>query len=295
MTGITCPDCLSGSVQEGTPAGTVTTIHSLPTYVAQPERTPKAVIVFLPDIFGWEAVHSRLLADVYAKKGGFLVYLPNFMNGGSMSHSVTGLRERNSNLLAGFIPTASGMYAMENLLAPSTSIFATIFKKPFWLLRAIFAVVPFLIFNRQSTITPTIFNFHRAVRNDPETKDLKIGSAGFCWGGGYTTLLCQVNDLVDAGFTAHPSKMKFPDDWDKVQQPLSIAIGDVDFGIKVDMVKDIKELLEEMKQKGQNEVVIMPGAKHGFAVRANPKDETQVKSAREATIQALSWFARWLV
>jgi dienelactone hydrolase len=234
------------------------------------------------------------LADVYANKGGFLVYLPNFMNGRSKPQFLTRIHERHSNHPAGFIPTASGMYVMENLLAPSQSIFTTIFKKPFWLLRVLFAAIPFLIFNRQSTIMPTVFNFHRAVRNDPETKGWKIGSAGFCWGGGYTTLLCQVNDIVDAGFTAHPSKMKFPDDWDKVQKPLSIAIGDVDFGIKVDMVKDIKELLEEKKQKGQNEVTIMPGAKHGFAVRANPRDETQVKSARVATTQALSWFARWL-
>jgi hypothetical protein len=39
------------------------------------------LIVFIPDIFGWEMSNSRLLADSFAKEGGFLVYLPNFMNG----------------------------------------------------------------------------------------------------------------------------------------------------------------------------------------------------------------------
>ena len=57
------------------------------------------------------------------------------------------------------------------------------------------------------------------------------------------------------------------------------------------MVNDIKALLE--KKKDQNEVVIYPGAKHGFAVRADPKDEGQMKSAGEAQVQAISWFAKW--
>jgi hypothetical protein len=81
MSGITCPDCLSGSIKDGKPSGAVTTIHSLPAYVAHPEGTPKGLVVLIPDIFGWEISNCRLLADAYAKEGGFLVYLPNFMNG----------------------------------------------------------------------------------------------------------------------------------------------------------------------------------------------------------------------
>jgi dienelactone hydrolase len=61
-------------------------------------------------------------------------------------------------------------------------------------------------------------------------------------------------------------------------------------------VKDIKNLLEsETKPKGQNEVVIYPGAKHGFAMRADPKDEGQTKSAGEALTQAVAWFTKWMV
>ena len=187
------------------------------------------------------------------------------------------------------------MQSMDIFLAPSPSIF-TCMLKPFYLLHVVAAVIPALIVNRPSTIFPKLFAFHKAIREDPETKDLKVASAGFCWGGKYTIHLTQETDLVDAGFTAHPSKMAFPVDWDKVQKPLSVAIGDVDLGIKVDMVKDIKVLLEgETKPQGQNEVVILPGAKHGFAIRADPNDEGQVKSAGEATAQALAWFAKWLV
>jgi dienelactone hydrolase len=187
------------------------------------------------------------------------------------------------------------MHAMESFLAPSPSIFTTIFYKPFWLFQVIIAAVPFLMYNGESVIKPRVFSFHEALHSDPETKSLKIGSAGFCWGGKYTILLSQEPNLVDVGFTAHPSKMKFPEDWDKVQKPLSVAIGDVDMGIKIDMVNDIKTLLEgESKPKGQNEVVIYPGAKHGFAVRADPKDEGQTKSGVEAMKQAIAWFGKWM-
>lgn len=79
--GVSCPNCLTGFVKDGTPTGTVTTLHGIPAYVTKPEGKPKGVVVFLPDMFGWEMANARLLADIYAKEGGYLVYLPNIMNG----------------------------------------------------------------------------------------------------------------------------------------------------------------------------------------------------------------------
>ncbi len=81
-----CPDCFTGTTHEGTPTGKVTTIHGLPTYVAEPPEgvKPKGLIVVIPDAFGWEFVNNRLVSDTYAKKGGFLVYLPDFMDGKSL-------------------------------------------------------------------------------------------------------------------------------------------------------------------------------------------------------------------
>lgn len=75
-----CPDCFSGTISESTPTGSTDTIHSLPTYIAQPEDgvKPKGLVVIIADALGWELVNNRVLADIYAKKGGFLVYLPDF-------------------------------------------------------------------------------------------------------------------------------------------------------------------------------------------------------------------------
>jgi dienelactone hydrolase len=83
LPGVSCPDCLTGFVKNETPTGAVTTVHGLITYVAKPEGKPKGIVVFLPDMFGWEMGNARLLADIYAKQGGYLVYLPNIMNGQS--------------------------------------------------------------------------------------------------------------------------------------------------------------------------------------------------------------------
>lgn len=82
---MSCPDCFSGHVHEDTtPRGTVTTLHGLNTYVTEPtsiESPIKGIIIIIPDAFGWEFVNNRILADRYADKGGYKVYLPEFMNG----------------------------------------------------------------------------------------------------------------------------------------------------------------------------------------------------------------------
>ena len=184
------------------------------------------------------------------------------------------------------------MHAMDVLLEPA-SWFTTIFYKPFYLLQVIAAAIPFFLRNKDDAIKPRVWNFLTGVRDNPETSGLKVGVAGFCWGGKYTILLSHESDMIDVGFVAHPSNMKFPEEWDAVRKPLSMAIGDVDLGINIDMVKDIKALLEK-KEDFPCEVTIYPGARHGFALRANPMDDAQTKSAREAEEQALAWFRKWL-
>lgn len=80
---MSCPDCFSGSVHEGTPRGRIIKLHGLDTYVTEPGdgREVKNIIIIIPDAFGWEFVNNRLLADHYADKGQYRVYLPDFMLG----------------------------------------------------------------------------------------------------------------------------------------------------------------------------------------------------------------------
>ncbi len=99
--------------------------------------------------------------------------------------------------------------------------------------------------------------------------------------------------LIDCGFTAHPSFLVVPKDIEPVQLPLSVSIGDDDMQMKAPKILETKELLE-VKKKGDHEVVILPGAKHGFAIRTDPADKYQMECAAKAEDQAISWFTKWL-
>lgn len=115
--GITCSACLTGKIKTDTPTGNVEKIFGRDTYVARPSdsktsaasntasasgvdsgqklanaegvtdgkgiQKAKGTIVILPDLFGWAVSNCRLLADSYAREGGFLVLLPDFMDGSS--------------------------------------------------------------------------------------------------------------------------------------------------------------------------------------------------------------------
>jgi len=82
---MSCLECFSGHVHEGHPRGKAVKLYGLDVYVSEPTRSRpiKGIIVIVSDALGWEFVNSRLLADNYADKGDFKVYLPDFMHGWS--------------------------------------------------------------------------------------------------------------------------------------------------------------------------------------------------------------------
>jgi len=82
-----------------------------------------------------------------------------------------------------------------------------------------------------------------------------------------------------------------PKDIEAVTLPLSVAVGEDDMALKGPLIMQMKEILEAKKE--EHEVVIMPGAKHGFAVRTNPEDKLQMEYAEKAEEQAISWFSKW--
>lgn len=196
---------------------------------------------------------------------------------------------------------------MDFITSPA-SWYTTIFEKPIYIVQAIQHMVPFMIRCRESVAKPRVFEFVRALRTSPDTANLKIGAAGFCWGGLHTVKLAQdtpssrvqrfgseageVKPLIDAAFTAHPSMVKVPTDITGVTVPLSIAVGDIDVVMRFADVEKSKSILE--KKGDDHEVVVYPGAKHGFAVRGDPKDPKQKERADQAEEQAIGWFSKWL-
>ena len=165
-------------------------------------------------------------------------------------------------------------------------------------MRLVSSFAPFLFFTRLAVTRPRVYKFFHDLR-DHEAASLPIGAAGFCWGGKYVFLLCSGSEkaangknLIDCGFTAHPSNLVIPADADAVTLPLSVAVGDVDIALPLKQVESVKQILAA-KGKDTHEVVILPGAKHGFAVRARPNDDKAVQQGKQATDQAVGWFTNW--
>ena len=65
------------------PTGSEAIIYGRNTYVAEIENGSSIIGIFVivPDAFVWQFVNNRILADHYASRGDYRVYLPNFMDG----------------------------------------------------------------------------------------------------------------------------------------------------------------------------------------------------------------------
>ncbi|KAI9654393.1 MAG: hypothetical protein M1821_006709 [Bathelium mastoideum] len=290
---MSCPDCFRGGVSKGHPTGNEVTIHGVKTYIAKPEAgvTPKGIIVFITDAFGWAFVNNRVLSDHYARKG-FLVYCPDLMNGPAMS--------------------PSALPSMDTFLEKA-SWFTTIFVKSFVFLKILYHVIPWMLRCRPAKTEAGVIQYFQALRTSPPpfpTQDLKIGAAGFCWGGKHTVTLAKDDPehrvtrhssqllssgpepLIDAAFVAHPTFLKVPDDIDPIKIPISWSVGDEDLQMKGRDIQKVKLILESRKD-AEHEVRLIPGARHGFATRAHPEDQEEMAAAEQTEEQAVSWFSQW--
>ncbi|KAI9697772.1 MAG: hypothetical protein M1836_004448 [Candelina mexicana] len=271
-----CKDCVTGFFKEDTPTGREAKIHGLNTYVAEPSSgPPKGIVVIIPDAFGWRFVNNRVLADNYARKGNFLVYLPDFMAETAVDPSVMVLIDNFYK---------SGLWAN--------------FMKIFYVFQCLYHFIPFIYHNRDGVTNPRVDKFSSDLRSASATEHLPIGVAGFCWGGEKVVKLCYSDrntadgkSLIDVGYVAHPSKLSIPRDIIPIRRPLSVAVGTRDFQVPVPKLEEMRTLLEK-KSEVEHEVVVYEDAKHGFAVRGDPGSEKEQKQTVEAEDQAVAWFSK---
>jgi dienelactone hydrolase len=206
------------------------------------------------------------------------------------------------------------MTYVDKVMAP-TSWLETIFYKPIWLIKALRIALPWKFKTEIPATHPGVLSFFQTLRtSEPPfaTDNLKIGAAGFCWGGKHAFILAQDKPetqvvrhesqiehtkdmrLLDCAFTAHPSYINPPDDVISVTIPMSVSVGDVDMALKEAKAIEMKKILEAV-DGNMHEVIILSGAKHGFAVRSRPDDKHEMEMAAKAEVQAIEWFRRWLV
>lgn len=164
--------------------------------------------------------------------------------------------------------------------------------------------LPFTYYCRIAVTQPRVFDFFKALKME-EAATLPVGTAGFCWGGHFVTKLCwdevkadNGKRLVECGFVAHPSYMKFPDYIDKIVLPYSCAAAEKDHHMTAAIAKQTKEQLAaktaKMKDHGiEHELVMYEGVEHGFAVRADEDEKHEAEQGKKAEKQAVDWFSRW--
>ena len=162
--------------------------------------------------------------------------------------------------------------------------------------------VPFLIYCREAVARPKILSFFQSLR---AAHPLPLGAAGFCWGGKYVVELCWDSTrtdagrrLLDCGFIAHPSMLKYPGDIEKVVLPLSCAAAEIDQQMSAEDAAATRKVLEgktaKTREEGvEHEFVMYDGAHHGFAVRADEEDLEEAERGKRAEAQAVGWFGRW--
>ncbi|KEZ45382.1 hypothetical protein SAPIO_CDS2214 [Scedosporium apiospermum] len=218
-----CVDCYRGHDHPGPASGREIKLHGYDVYVTEPQaegRTAKELIVVLSDIFGWNTTNLRRLADSYAERTGCKVYIPDFMHGTAAPPSIKKVIDRilNERGLWGWL------------------------VKPWLVLKALVVFLPCTIRNNVEKRYPGIRNFLDDLRCN-EGANSKIGVVGFCWGAYSATRLAHGDlarngkTLIDAAYTAHPSKIKVPQDIEEIRLPYSMCIGDIDFAMPLPKVQ----------------------------------------------------------
>jgi dienelactone hydrolase len=246
---------------------------------------PSAVIIFITDIFGMKLVNNKLLADKYAADTGCRVLMPDVVPNGGATLNLIDYMDTMNTPIPWYNPLSQARRALAGLQATSV-------------------MLPMLV--RTWNMPPQLLAYTRAVKGElPEGG--RIGVAGFCWGGYQSIELSKKaaveggdTPIVDAHFVAHPSGVDVPGalvaSSAKFRVPTSVAIGDRDLMVPKTAIPSLEKSLADVfgNDKTLYEVVLYEGCTHGFAVRADPKQEVEDKGAIEAAAQAQRWFRKHL-
>ena len=145
----------------------------------------------------------------------------------------------------------------------------------------------------------------RGVPNDRSTKDLlaaanylraqknvnpkKVGSVGWCMGGGYSLDLAINDPQLAAAVVNYGHLASEPDTLKKINAPILGLFGGKDRGIPVD---DVQKFAAELKKLGKTvDITVYPDAGHAFE-NPNNKEGYRAQDAANAWDRTVKFFAQ---
>ena len=89
----------------------------------------------------------------------------------------------------------------------------------------------------------------------------------------------------------HPSFVSVPSEIEAVDRPTLIQVGDKDAMFSEDQIKQSQDIFKGQKDC---EVVVFPGAVHGFSVRSDQNKEEEKKWKDQAAERAIKFLQKHL-
>jgi carboxymethylenebutenolidase len=160
---------------------------------------------------------------------------------------------------------------------------------------------------RVATTADEAHELMRGVPNDRSTKDLlaassylraqknvnpkKVGSIGWCMGGGYSLDLAINDPQLAAAVINYGHLASEPDTLKKINAPILGLFGGKDRGIPVE---DIQKFAAELKKLGKTvDITVYPEAGHAFE-NPNNKQGYRAEDAANAWDRTVKFFAQYL-
>ncbi|POY72332.1 hypothetical protein BMF94_4634 [Rhodotorula taiwanensis] len=265
-----CPACFQGYRMDGTPKGTMEKLGGLEYYYSpgKPDQKDKAIVIGV-DMFGFGVPNCKIIADWFAEKTGWPVFVPDLLEGDHIDPASLG----------------SNLDALEEPMA----------KKPFLTRMAItlgavwtfgYKIGPrFLARHSMGHVVPLAEKFCHDLEKEKGFKSL--GYVGYCFGGTVSVFLAKADSAVDALVCFHPGGPK-PAEWANIAKPFLLVLPEEDFAFdrsKSTVLPMLEKVPVETKVIDDN-----PGTTHGFGCRPNMA-KPQIRQAFERGLEhTKDWF-----
>ncbi|KAI8621402.1 dienelactone hydrolase [Chytriomyces sp. MP71] len=262
--------CCAGTIDKGTPLGSVEDIAGHKVYVAAPVPASfDNIVVIATDVFGYTLPNTRLIADKFAAKGYYCI-VPDYFKGTE--------------------PPADLMDDITNLGSKTASIGQKIsgFGRMMWHMPGT------AMRNNDEKNNAVIKEVIAAVKTTRGVK--KVALIGYCWGGNLAIKLAQQADGVDVVVVNHPGglSLTIPKDFTAIVKPILVILSETDGQIKPKERDVIIETLNKRTEEVglRQDVEWFEGVDHGFAVRGNENDPHVNAQREKAFDHALAWFEK---